>query len=204
VSAAPFVTLRSRTLVLPAENIDTDQIIPARFLTATVSRGYGDKLFADWRYDREGRPRGDSPLDRPEARQARVLVAGRNFGCGSSREHAVWALRDFGFAVVAAPALADIFRRNAWKNGLLAFEVDEATHRRLLARPGAEVTVDLAAQRLTLAEGDTVGFEVEAFARHCLLSGMDEIDFLLAQGGAIAAYEAARPGAPAETGGSPR
>ncbi|HVT58463.1 MAG TPA: 3-isopropylmalate dehydratase small subunit [Thermoanaerobaculia bacterium] len=195
VRREPLHTLRSRTLVLAADNVDTDQIIPARFLTVTTRDGLGTKLFADWRYDAQGGPRPDSPLDQPGAAGARILIAGRNFGCGSSREHAVWALQDFGFAAVLARSLADIFRRNALQNGLLAVEVDAAAHARLLAEPGGEVTLDLAAQTLTLGGGAPAAFAIDSFARHCLLSGLDELEFLLGQEAAIAAFEAERRGA---------
>jgi len=189
----PFETLRARTLVLAQENIDTDQIIPARFLTTTARVGLGKHLFADWRYDGEGAVRPDSVLDRPEAASARVLVAGRNFGCGSSREHAVWALHDFGFRAVVSSRLADIFRRNALKNGLLAFEIDETEHQRLLAMPGAEVEIDLAANRMIVepnSERRTIPFALDPFARYCLLEGVDELSFLLSQAPAIADFEA--------------
>jgi 3-isopropylmalate/(R)-2-methylmalate dehydratase small subunit len=187
----PLATLRARTMVLPTENIDTDQIIPARFLTTTSRTGLGASLFADWRYDAEGRPRPDSPFDRPEASGAGVLVAGRNFGCGSSREHAVWALTDFGFRAVLSTALADIFRRNALKNGLLAIEIEGAAHARLLAAPGCEVEIDLDSCTVTLPEGERIPFTLDPFARYCLRTGTDELGFLLGQEGAIAAFEAA-------------
>lgn len=203
ITHEPIRTLRSRTLVLEQENIDTDQIIPARFLTTTARAGLGRHLFADWRYDGGGGARPDSALDRPEARGARVLVAGHNFGCGSSREHAVWALHDFGFRAVVSSRVADIFRRNAIKNGLLAFEIDPEEHRRLLAAPGAEVEIDLEANRLVFepgGEGRAIPFEIDPFARHCLLEGVDELAFLLGQEPAIAAFE--RRAAPAGVTGA--
>jgi 3-isopropylmalate/(R)-2-methylmalate dehydratase small subunit len=187
----PFGSLRSRTVVLAADDVDTDQIIPARFLKGTTKDGLGKSLFADWRYDGEGRPRPDFVLNRPEARGARVLVAGRNFGCGSSREHAVWALHDFGFRAVVSTTFADIFRNNALKNGLLPVQLEAAAHARLLAEPGTEVEVDLAARSLTLPDGTRAGFPIDAFARHCLLNGIDALDFLLSQQAAIADYEGA-------------
>jgi 3-isopropylmalate/(R)-2-methylmalate dehydratase small subunit len=183
--------IRSRTVVLPATNIDTDQIIPARFLTATSKAGFGKHLFADWRYDAEGNPRADFPLNKPEAAGARVLVAGRNIGCGSSREHAPWALQDFGFDAVISTEFADIFRTNCLKNGLLPVMVDEATHAWLVANPGAEVSIDVANATLALPDGRAVQFPLEAFARYCLLNGVDELGYLLSQGEAIAAYERA-------------
>ena len=181
----------ARTVVLPVDNIDTDQIIPARFLKGTSRSGLGRSLFADWRYDAQGRPRPEFVLNRPEAQGAEVLVAGDNFGCGSSREHAPWALVDAGFRAVISTSIADIFRNNALKNGLLPIVVEPGVHARLLAQPGAPVTVDLEGQAVTLADGTRAGFEVEPFARYCLLNGVDELAFLLAQADAIAAYERA-------------
>jgi 3-isopropylmalate/(R)-2-methylmalate dehydratase small subunit len=185
----PFTTLASRTAVLPGENIDTDQIIPARFLTTTTRTGLGEQLFADWRYDERHQPRREFPLNRPETRGCRILVAGRNFGCGSSREHAAWALLDYGFRAVISTEIADIFRSNALKNGLLPVVVDRGTSDWLLAHPGAAVTLDLASATLTLPDGAAVSFPVEPFARHCLLEGIDELGFLLARAGEIDAYE---------------
>jgi 3-isopropylmalate/(R)-2-methylmalate dehydratase small subunit len=188
----PAVTqIRSRTVVLPATNIDTDQIIPARFLTATSKAGFGKHLFADWRYDAAGIPKPDFPLNRPEAAGARILVAGRNIGCGSSREHAPWALQDFGFAAVVSTEFADIFRTNCLKNGLLPVVVDEQTHARLFANPGAELTIDVQGSTLMLPDGTSVIFPLEGFARYCLLNGVDELGYLLSQGDAISAYEQA-------------
>jgi 3-isopropylmalate/(R)-2-methylmalate dehydratase small subunit len=181
----------ARTVVLPVDNVDTDQIIPARFLKGTSRSGLGRSLFADWRYDAQGRPRPEFVLNRPEAQGAEVLVAGDNFGCGSSREHAPWALVDAGFRAVISTSIADIFRNNALKNGLLPIVVEPGVHARLLAQAGAAVTVDLEAQAVTLADGTRTGFEVEPFARYCLLNGVDELAFLLSQADAIAAYERA-------------
>jgi 3-isopropylmalate/(R)-2-methylmalate dehydratase small subunit len=185
----PITVIRSRTLVLPATDIDTDQIIPARFLTATTREGFGERLFADWRYDPNGVPRADFALNRPEARGCTILVAGRNFGCGSSREHAPWALYDHGFRAVVSTQIADIFRNNALKNGLLPVVVDESTGRWLIEHPGAEIEIDLERTRVTLPTGASVSFAVDAFARHCLLNGTDELGFLLAQRPHIDAYE---------------
>jgi 3-isopropylmalate/(R)-2-methylmalate dehydratase small subunit len=179
----------SSTVAWPADDVDTDQVIPARFLKGTARSGWGDHLFADRRYDAEGRPRPEFPLNRPEAKGARVLVAGRNFGCGSSREHAVWALQGYGFQAVIALSFADIFRGNALKNGLLPVAVDESVHTRLLSAPGSAVTVDLEAQKLTLAGGTGASFVIDPFARYCLLNGIDELQFLLGQEEAVAAYE---------------
>jgi 3-isopropylmalate/(R)-2-methylmalate dehydratase small subunit len=188
----PFRTLASRTVVLPRDNIDTDQIIPARFLTTTARTGLGAHLFADWRYDPSGQPRADFVLNRPEAAGCQVLVGGVNFGCGSSREHAPWALLDYGLRAVISTEIADIFRSNALKNGLLPVIVDAETHSWLIAHPGADVALDVATGTLTLPDGLEVQFPLEPFARHCLLEGVDELGFLLAQGAAIAAYERSR------------
>jgi 3-isopropylmalate/(R)-2-methylmalate dehydratase small subunit len=185
----------SRTIVLPNENVDTDQIIPARFLITTSREGLGDALFADWRWEAPGTPRPGFFLNAPEAAGARVLVAGRNFGCGSSREHAVWALQAGGFDAVVSTAFADIFRANALKNGLVPVPVDDATHARLVASAGAEVAIDVEARELSFAGGRT-SFPIEPFARYCLLNGLDELAFLLSREREIAAFEAARGPAP--------
>jgi 3-isopropylmalate/(R)-2-methylmalate dehydratase small subunit len=181
--------VRSRPVVLPVDNVDTDQIIPARFLVTTSRDGLAKALFADWRFDAQGQPRPEFVLNRPESAGASVLVAGRNFGCGSSREHAVWALMAGGFAAVVSPAFADIFRANALKNGLVPVQVDEATHAALQAATGV-VTIDVAEGTLAF-DGRTASFPLEPFARHCLLSGQDELAFLLSHEAEIAAYEAA-------------
>ena len=185
----PIRVIRSRTVVMPSSNIDTDQIIPARFLTTTTREGLGAALFADWRYDAAGRPVPDFVLNRPETRDCAILVAGRNIGCGSSREHAPWALLDYGFRAVVSTEIADIFRSNSLKNGLLPVVVDEATHGWLVANPGAGIDVDLEATCLRLPGGREVPFPVEAFARYCLMNGVDELGYLLGQAEAIAAYE---------------
>lgn len=192
----PITRFSSTLVALPAENVDTDQIIPARFLKITDKAGLGESLFADWRYDSEGRPDPDFVLNRPEARGAAVLVAGHNFGCGSSREHAPWALRGYGFRAVVSTYFADIFRNNALKNGLLPIVVDAAVHQRLLhlaGEPGEEVTVDLESQTLTLPEGTRAHFPIEPFSKHCLLHGLDELGFLLAEETRIAGYESTHP-----------
>jgi 3-isopropylmalate/(R)-2-methylmalate dehydratase small subunit len=186
----PAVTqIRSRTVALPATNIDTDQIIPARFLTATSKAGFGKHLFADWRYDSAGVPKPEFALNKPEASGAAILVAGRNIGCGSSREHAPWALQDFGFTAVISTEFADIFRTNCLKNGLLPVVVDDKTHAWLLANPNVEVNIDVASTTLTLPDGATVKFPLEGFAKYCLLNGVDELGFLLSKNEAISAYE---------------
>ena len=185
-------TLRSRTVVLPGSNIDTDQIIPARFLTTTTREGLGRSLFADWRYDAQGAPRPDFVLNHPEAEGCRILVAGRNFGCGSSREHAPWALLDYGFQAVISTEIADIFRSNSLKNGFLPIVVDQASSDWLVANPGAEVTIDVAATMLTLPTGTRVKFPLEDFSRYCLLNGVDELGFLLDRSAQIEAHEQRR------------
>ncbi|MGH8218947.1 MAG: 3-isopropylmalate dehydratase small subunit [Steroidobacteraceae bacterium] len=186
----PLKTVRSRTVVLPATNIDTDQIIPARFLTTTTRAGLGRHLFSDWRYAPDGSPREQFALNRPEAAGCGILVAGRNFGCGSSREHAPWALLDHGIRAVVSTEFADIFRNNALKNGLLPIVVDEVTSRWLIEHPGADVTIDLETTTLSLPDGTSASFPLEPFARYCLLNGVDELGFLLARVAQIEAYEA--------------
>lgn len=196
-SQLPISSFRSTLAPLPAENIDTDQIIPARFLKAIDKAGMGAHLFADWRYDRDGNPRPDFVLNRPEYQGAAILLAGNNFGCGSSREHAAWALKGYGFKAVVSTFFADIFRNNALKNGLLPIVVDAETLRQLFSLaeedPAMTIAVDLAAQTLTLPDGRAVTFPIDPFAKHCLLHGVDQLGYLLAQEEAIAAYEAAHP-----------
>jgi 3-isopropylmalate/(R)-2-methylmalate dehydratase small subunit len=188
----PFTCIRSRTVVMPSTNIDTDQIIPGRFLTTTTKDGLGQQLFADWRYDAHGAPRADFILNTPAAQGCRILVAGRNLGCGSSREHAPWALLDHGFQAVISTEIADIFRNNSLKNGLLPIVVDAATHAWLIANPGAEISIDLQSATLTLPGHAPVSFPIEPFARYCLMTGVDELGFLLSKHAAIDAYEARR------------
>jgi 3-isopropylmalate/(R)-2-methylmalate dehydratase small subunit len=183
--------VRSKTVVIGSSNIDTDQIIPARFLTTTTKEGLGSHLFADWRYAGDGSPNPEFVLNRPEARGAQILVAGRNFGCGSSREHAPWALLDFGFRAVISTEIADIFRANSLKNGLLPIVVDEQTSRWLFDHPGAELDIDLTAARMALPTGISISFPIEAFARHCLLQGLDELGFLRSKLDLIERYETA-------------
>ena len=188
----PLQRVRSKTVVIDSTNVDTDQIIPARFLTTTTKEGLGKQLFADWRYLADGSPNPDFALNRPEAAGCQVLVAGRNFGCGSSREHAPWALMDYGIRAVISTEIADIFKNNSLKNGLLPITVDETTATWLLTHPGADIDIDLTASRLTLPTGVSVTFPLEAFARHCLLNGIDELGYLRSKLDAIAGYEAAR------------
>ena len=185
----PIRQIRSRTAVLPYTNVDTDQIIPARFLRTTTREGLGRQLFADWRLNADGTLNSEFPLNRPETAGCTVLVADRNFGCGSSREHAPWALLDYGFRAVISTEIADIFRSNSLKNGLLPIVVDQASGQWLLEHPGAEVTIDLPSATLQLPTGVTIEFPVEAFARHCLINGVDELGFLLAKEPQISAFE---------------
>ena len=189
---AQFTTLTSRVLALPVNDIDTDQIIPARFLKATDKKGMGDNLFADWRYNADGSPKADFVLNMPNSMGAQVLLAGDNFGCGSSREHAPWALTGFGFKAVISTSFADIFRNNSLKNGLIPIIVDEATHKMLFDLieevPNAEVTVDLASQTLILPNG-SVEFPIDPFNKTCLLNGVDELGYILGFENEIAAFE---------------
>ena len=188
----PLTTITSPTVVLPAENIDTDQIIPARFLSVTTRDGLGVHAFHDWRYHPDGSPT-DHLLNSPEAQEAQILVGGHNFGCGSSREHAPWALTDYGFRVVISSEIADIFRTNSVKNGLLPIVIDKGAHQWLLDHPGEPVTVDLERREVRLSgNGGTHRFEVDDFSRHCLMEGVDELGYLEGQMGAIAAFEARR------------
>jgi 3-isopropylmalate/(R)-2-methylmalate dehydratase small subunit len=190
----PLTRVIGRSAVLDVDNVDTDQIIPARFLKGTSRSGLGRGLFADWRYGPGGEPRTDFVLNRPEARNAIILVVGDNFGCGSSREHAAWALADYGFRAIVGIGFADIFRINALKNGLLAVVLDPASHACMADASGAEVSVDLETQTVTLPDGVQAPFTIEPFARHRLLRGVDELDLLLSQEEAIAAYERHRGG----------
>ncbi len=180
---AQFTTLRSRAVLLPVNDIDTDQIIPARFLKVTDKTGLGQALFSDWRYQSDGKPRPEFVLNQPAAQGAAILVAGDNFGCGSSREHAPWALTGFGFRAVIATSFADIFRNNALKNGLLPVVVTPEVHAETLQRlekaPQAELAIDLASQTLTLPGGRAVSFPVDGFSKTCLLQGVDEMGYLL-------------------------
>jgi len=187
----PIRKIASKTVVMPSANIDTDQIIPARVLTITTKDGLGRELFADWRYLSDGLPNPDFILNKPEAAGCRILVAGRNVGCGSSREHAPWALLDYGFRAVVSTEIADIFRSNSLKNGLLPVVVDAATHQWLIEHPGAQIDIDLERMRLTLPTGVSAAFPMEAFARHCLLNGLDELGYLRSRLQDIEHYEAA-------------
>ncbi len=190
-----FVSFTSRLIPLPAENVDTDQIIPARYLKTTDKSGLAEALFRDWRFEEDGTPKAGFVLNEPEMQGRQVLLAGGNFGCGSSREHAPWALTAWGIRAVISSSCADIFRNNALKNGLLPIIVDPATHARLFemvaADPELEITVDLEAQTVHLPTDEDIPFEVDPFARQMLLEGTDEIGWLLARQSAIGAWEAA-------------
>jgi 3-isopropylmalate/(R)-2-methylmalate dehydratase small subunit len=193
----PFTTVTSAVVPLVADDVDTDQIIPARFLTATSKTGLGEHLFANWRYDAGGAPRPGFVLNQPGMAGRRVLLAGANFGSGSSREHAPWALVDFGFRAVVATSFADIFRTNALKNGLLPVALEPDAHARLVAHldadPDAEVVVDLAAATLHLPDGQAVRFPIDPFAQTMLVEGRDELGYLLSHLDAIEAWEATHP-----------
>ncbi|MDI9237575.1 3-isopropylmalate dehydratase small subunit [Lysobacter sp. LF1] len=188
----PITEIVSRTVVLRERNIDTDQIIPARFLTTTERKGLGKHAFNDWRSLPDGSPNPDFPFNRAENIGARILVAGRNFGCGSSREHAPWALTDLGLRAVISAEIADIFRSNALKNGLLPIVLDEAVVDALLDQPGVELRIDVAQRSVTLPDGSAVQFPLDAFARTCLLEGVDQLGYLLKQNDAITRFEQQR------------
>lgn len=187
----PITSITSRTVVLPLDDVDTDQIIPARFLVTTGRENLADALFADWRYD-GGKPKQDFVLNQKKSIGASVLVAGNNFGCGSSREHAPWALLDYGFRAVVSTDFADIFRNNALKNGLVPVIVDQDTHRWLLDNPGTEVTVNLEQSELILTDGRRMPFPIDSFARYCLVNGIDQLGYLLKHADAISEYEQTR------------
>ena len=194
----PFSNFESRIVPLPVNNVDTDQIIPARFLKTTSKQGLDQQLFYDWRYDEQGRPKPDFVLNQPRAKGAEILLAGDNFGCGSSREHAPWALTQFGFRAVVSTSFADIFKQNSLKNSLLPIVVPADVHKELFTlaerEPDARVQVDLAAQTLMLPGGRAVEFPVDAFAKQCLLDGVDELGYILKREPAIGAFEAKREG----------
>ena len=193
----PITSFSAKLVPLPVDNIDTDQIIPARFLKTTDKVGLGKSLFCDWRYDADGNPKPDFILNQPRSAGGGTLLAGDNFGCGSSREHAPWALLGFGFQAVISTSFADIFRGNCLKNGLLPVIVDAATHAELLQLvekdPAAEVVIDLATQALRLPSGRSVTFPIDSFSKHCLLNGIDQLGYIIQKDSAIAAYEQAHP-----------
>lgn len=185
----PFRTLTSRTVALSQSNIDTDQIIPGRFLSTTTRAGLGAHAFHDWRYEADGTPRPEAVLNRIDPAEHRILLAGPNFACGSSREHAPWALLDYGFRAVVSTSIADIFTSNALKNGLLPVVVDQAAWDDLAAHPDQPVTIDLEASTLQRGDAVPVAFAVERFARECLLNGVDTLGWLQARLPAIEAFE---------------
>jgi 3-isopropylmalate/(R)-2-methylmalate dehydratase small subunit len=191
-----FAAFEARMVALPVDNVDTDQIIPARFLKTTSKDGLGDQLFYDWRYDAAGAPKTDFVLNQPRAKGAGVLLAGDNFGCGSSREHAPWALVQFGFRAVISTSFADIFKGNSLKNGLVPIVVPREAHAALFAAlaadPEAKVRVDVASQTLTLPDGAAMEFPIDAFAKHCLLEGVDEMGYIFQHAAAIEEFEARR------------
>jgi 3-isopropylmalate/(R)-2-methylmalate dehydratase small subunit len=196
--AEPFTVFTSKVVPLPAENVDTDQIIPARYLKVTNKAGLAEGLFRDWRYDEDGRLKDPRfILDQPGMPGRRILLAGDNFGSGSSREHAPWALTSWGIRAILSTSYADIFRSNSLKNGVLPIVVDPATHARLFALldddPEAELTVDLAEQGVLLPDGTTIDFEIDPFAKQMILAGTDELGYLLAKDAEIAAWEAKHP-----------
>jgi 3-isopropylmalate/(R)-2-methylmalate dehydratase small subunit len=188
-TSQPLTYVHSRTAVLANENIDTDRIIPARFLTTTERTGLGKHCFEDWRYLGDGSDNSDFALNKVDAKGCQILVAGHNFGCGSSREHAPWALLDYGIKAVISSEIADIFRGNSLKNGLLAVVVSEPEHRWLMEHPGTELRIDIAAGTIRLPDGGEIRFELDAFSRHCLLNGVDQLGFLLQQDEAITRFE---------------
>jgi 3-isopropylmalate/(R)-2-methylmalate dehydratase small subunit len=194
----PFTNFESRVVPLPVNNVDTDQIIPARFLKTTSKQGLDRQLFNDWRYDAQGNPKPDFILNQPRGKNAQVLLAGDNFGCGSSREHAPWALTQFGFRAVISTSFADIFKQNSLKNSLLPIVVPPDVHAELFAaldaNPDATVKIDLVAQTLTTPGGRQVEFPVDGFSKHCLVEGVDELGYILGRELEIAAFEAKRVG----------
>ncbi len=193
----PIRTFSGTMVALPINDIDTDQIIPARYLKVTDKNGLGSAAFSDWRYEADGTPKPDFPLNRPEYKSAEVLIGGHNFGCGSSREHAPWALIGAGFKAIISTDFADIFRNNALKNGLLPIMIDEATHQQLISLaqedPASAVTIDLASQTVTLPDGRAVSFPIDGFSKHCLLNGVDQLGYLLGLSSEAGHYEETHP-----------
>lgn len=182
-------TFSAKTVNLPNEDIDTDQIIPARFLTRQTIDGIGECLFADWRFDKSGKPNENFILNQAESINAGILVAGNNFGCGSSREHAAWSLLDYGFRAIISSSFADIFQNNSLKNGLITIVVDLETHEWLMEHPATELIVDLENTEIILESGKTVSFPIDSFARYCLLNGVDQLGYILSHESEINAYE---------------
>ncbi|MCB1512343.1 MAG: 3-isopropylmalate dehydratase small subunit [Hyphomicrobiaceae bacterium] len=192
-----FTKLTSTVVAMPTTDVDTDQIIPARFLKTISKIGLGKSLFADWRYNEDGSPKADFVLNQPEAQGAQILLAGDNFGCGSSREHAPWALMDYGFKAIISTSFADIFRNNSLKNGLLPIEIDEETHQQLMSLveedPHLTLTVDLENQTVLLPDGRVTNFPIDSFSKTCLLEGLDQLGYLQKQLDATRQYEADNP-----------
>lgn len=190
-----FTTLTATMVGIPTENVDTDQIIPARFLKVTDKKGLGDNLFCDWRYEADGSPKPDFILNTEQGKKAKILVAGDNFGCGSSREHAPWAIMGYGFQAVISTSLADIFRNNSLKLGLLPIVVDKETHYQLLSlieeEPDTQITIDLASQTVQLPDGRKVEFPIDSFSKTCILNGIDQLGYLQRHTAAVESYEAA-------------
>ena len=185
----PIIQIKSTTVVLPYDDIDTDQIIPARYINTNTKEGLGEHLFTDWRHDKNGEERLDFPLNDPKSRKATILVAGHNFGCGSSREHAPWALLDYGIRAVISTEIADIFRNNSLKNGLIPVIVNVESHQWLLSHPGAEVTVSLEESSLIIEQQELLNFSIDPFSRYCLMNGLDQLGFLTDREEQIANYE---------------
>lgn len=193
----PIKKFTARMAPLPVNDIDTDQIIPARYLKVTDKNGLGEACFTDWRYNADGSPKPEFVLNKPEYKGAGVLIGGNNFGCGSSREHAPWALMGAGFQAVVSTYFADIFRNNSLKNGLLPIIVDEETHHQLISLaeedPETQVVVDLESQTLTLPDGRAVSFPIDGFSKHCLLNGVDQLGYLISLEDQVVEYESAHP-----------
>jgi 3-isopropylmalate/(R)-2-methylmalate dehydratase small subunit len=189
-----FTNLTATMVAIPTENVDTDQIIPARFLKVTDKNGLGDNLFFDWRYQADGSPKEDFILNTEQGKKAKVLVGGDNFGCGSSREHAPWAIMGYGFRAVISTSFADIFRNNSLKLGLLPIVVDKETHWQLLSlieeEPDTEISIDLASQTVQLPDGRAVKFPLDNFSKTCILNGVDQLGYLQGHASAVEAYEA--------------
>jgi 3-isopropylmalate/(R)-2-methylmalate dehydratase small subunit len=192
-----FTTLTATMVAIPTENIDTDQIIPARFLKVTDKQGLGDNLFCDWRYNEDGTPKEDFVLNTEQGKKANILVAGDNFGCGSSREHAPWAIMGYGFRAVISTSFADIFRNNSLKLGLLPIVVDEETHFQLLSlieeEPDTRITIDLESQTIRLPDGRKVAFPIDNFSKTCILNGVDQLGYLQSHAPAVEAHESSHP-----------
>ena len=188
--------IRSRTVLMPTRDIDTDQIIPARFLTTTTRTGLGAHLFSELRFNADGSDNSQFPLNKPEAAGCQIIIAGNNFGCGSSREHAPWALLDYGIRAIVSTQIADIFRNNALKNGLVPVVVDQAVHETLMNNPGADVCIDVEAATLTLPGGKKIDFPIDEFARHCLVEGIDQLGYLRQHADAIQHFEETRSWTP--------